>query len=47
MVFIESKYVLLKKFLEDSDFAGLNLVVASKKEKTAYTIILHFYKLNI
>lgn len=47
MIFIESKHVLPKKFSEDSDFAGLNLVVAPKEKKTAYTIISHLYKLNI
>lgn len=44
---MESKYLLSKKILEDSDFVGLNLVVAFKEEKTAYIIIPHFYKSNI
>ena len=46
MVFVESKYVLLKEIPEDSDFAGLNLAVAPNGEKIAYTIILHLYKSN-
>lgn len=46
-IFVESKYILSKKILENSDFAGLNLVVASNGEKVVYIIILYLYKSNI
>lgn len=45
IVFIESKSVLLKEILENSDFASQNYIVATNKKK-AYIIILLFYKLN-
>lgn len=46
MVFVELKYILLKKILEDSDFVGLNSAVAFVEEKAVHAVILHFYKSN-
>ncbi len=46
MVFVELKHVLPKEILKDSDFVGLNLVVAFNGEKVAHAIILHLYKSN-
>ena len=46
IVFVESKYVLPKEILENSDFADLNSVVAINGEEEAYAIILHLYKSN-
>ncbi len=46
MVFVESKHVLPKEILKDSDFADLNSAVALDREKVMYAIISHRYKLN-
>ena len=46
-VFVESKHVLPKEILEDSDFEGLNSAVALDGEEVAHAIILHLYKSNI
>ena len=43
---MELKHVLSKKILEDSDFAGLNSVVARDGEETTHAIISHLYKSN-
>lgn len=41
-MFVESKHILTKKISEDNDFIGLNLVIATDGEETAYTITLYF-----
>ena len=43
---MELKHVLSKKILEDSDFAGLNSVVALDGEKATHAISSHLYELN-
>lgn len=45
-IFLETKYILLKKILENSNFADLNLVVVLNREEKIYIIISHFYKSN-
>lgn len=43
-MFVKSKHLLLKEILENSDFAGLNLEIATNGKEEAYKIILHLYK---
>ena len=47
MVFVESKHILSKEILEDSDFTGPNSAVAPDGENIIYAISLHLYKSNI
>lgn len=47
IVFVESRHILSKEILENSDFASLNLVIAINGEKEAYITISHLYKSNI
>ena len=44
---MKRKNILSRKISENSNFIGLNLVIALDREKVAYAIILHFYKSNI
>ena len=46
IVFVESKYVLLKEISEKLDFADLNLAVAVNEKEELHAIILHLYKSN-
>lgn len=47
MIFMKSKYFLLKKIFKNNDFASLNLVIAANRKKEVYIIISHLYKSNI
>lgn len=46
IVFMESKHVLPKEILENSDFVGLNSAVPANKKEEVYAISLHFCKSN-
>lgn len=46
MVFVESKHILPKEILEDSDFVGLNSVVVLDEKEEIHIIILYFYNSN-
>lgn len=46
-IFIESKHILQKKLPKNSDFVTQNSIIVTNREKKAYTINSHLYKLNI
>lgn len=46
ILFVELKHILLTKIIENSDFIGLNLPIATIKKEEVHIIILYFYKSN-
>lgn len=46
IIFVESKHVLPKEILENSDFAGPISAIATNRKEEAYAIISNLYKSN-